>query len=109
MTQTREEENQASQAGIESIDPALLPHILLLDGDELLLPLRLKREDVNKVQAVKFSEEELAKVRKFQGYLNDRGYCDNTFAGLFVYLFNLAFTFHKRVADREADEEEAKP
>jgi len=91
---------------MENIDPQLLPHLLSLDENEVVLPLRLKREDVNKLKAVKLSEEEVGRVRSFQEYLHDRGFLrDNSFASLFVYLFNLAFTWHKQAAAEEAKQE----
>ena len=94
------------EKAIENIDPALLPHLLSLKDDELILPLRVKREDVNKVKAVKLSEHEVERVSTFQEYLYDRGYIpENSFASLVVYLFNLGFTMHKQEADREAEEE----
>ena len=91
---------------VENIEVALLPHLLSLTDDELILPLRVKREDVHKVKAVKLSDPEVEKVATFQEYLYDRGYIpESSFASLVVYLFNLGFTLHKREADREAEEE----
>lgn len=94
--------------GVEDIEPELLQQILSLNENEVIVPLRIQREDVNKVKAVKLSDEELVKVSKLQMYLYDRGYLpDNTFASLFVYVFNLTFTLHQRVADEEAKQEVA--
>ncbi len=97
------------EKAVESIDPALLPLVLSLKDNEVILPLRVKREDVNKVKAVKLSDQEVERVTTFQEYLFDRGYIpENSFAALVVYLFNLGFTLHKQEADREAEEEEAR-
>ncbi len=69
----------------------------------------MKREDVHKVVGLKLSDPEVPKVEKFQNYLFDRGYIrDNTFASLFVYLFNLGFTLHLQLAEEEAKTEEAR-
>ncbi len=87
------------------INPDLLPN-LSLEDDELIVPLKVKREDVNKLKAVKLSDEEVVKVADLQDYLLDRGYIkENSFAALFVYLFNLGFTLHKLAADQEAKQE----
>lgn len=99
-------EAEVQQSGVENIEPELLQQILSLNDNEVIVPLRMKREDVTKVKAVKLSDEEVVKVSKLQGYLYDRGYLpDNTFASLFVYLFNLSFTLHKQVAEHEAKQE----
>jgi len=91
---------------VENVDPQLLPQLLQLDEDEVIVPLKVKREDVNKLKAVKLSDEEVIKVNQFQTYLADRKYIpDNNFAALFVYLFNLAFTRHKQAAEEEAKQE----
>jgi hypothetical protein len=92
---------------LDELNPRLAQMIVNLSDDEVICPLRMKREDVHKVAAVKLSDEETLKVKKFQFYLFDRGYLkDNTFASLFVYLFDLAYTLHSRIANEEADEEE---
>lgn len=94
--------------GVQDIEPELLQQILSLNENEVIVPLRMQREDVHKVKAVKLSDEEVVKVSKLQMYLKDRGYIpDNTFASLFVYVFNLTFTLHQRVADEEAKKEVA--
>ena len=91
---------------MDNIDPALLPHLLTLQDGEVLLPLKVKREDVSKVKAVKLADSEVARVEAVQTYLFDRGYIpENSFAALFVYLFNLGWTQHKKVADLEAAKE----
>lgn len=91
---------------MERIDPELLPHLLSLNDDEVILPLRLKREDVKNVKAVKVSDEELQKINSLQNYLYGRGFIpENSFASLFVYLFNLGFTMHKLAAEEEAKQE----
>ena len=90
----------------ETIDPQLLQQILTLNENEVIVPLRVKREDVSKIKAVKLSDQEVMRVQNLQDYLFDRGYLlDNTFASLFVYLFNLAYTLHKQVAEAEAKKE----
>lgn len=105
VTERREDAMQRS--GVEDIEVQLLQQALSLNENEVIVPLRMKREDVSKVAAVKLSEEEKRRVTEFQDYLHDRGYLpDNTFASLFVYLYNLAYTLHKRIADEEANKEE---
>jgi len=95
---------------VEDIDPQLLQLLLTLDESEVIVPLRMKREDVSKVKAVKLSDEELVRVSKFQVYLYDRGYLrDNTFASLFCYLYNIAYTLHRQLAEEEARKEAATP
>jgi hypothetical protein len=90
----------------DTIDSQLLQHLLSLNPEEVIVPLRVKREDVSKLKAVKLSDQEVLRVQAFQDYLVDRGYLpDNTFASLFVYLFNLAYTLHKQIADDEAKKE----
>ncbi len=91
----------------ETIGPQLLQHVLNLNSEEVIVPLRVRREDVSKIKAVKLSDQEVLRVQAFQDYLADRSYLsDNTFASLFVYLFNLAYTLHKQVADEEAKKEQ---
>lgn len=86
--------------------PELLQQALTLNPEEVILPLRVRREDVSKIKAVKLSDQEVIRVQNFQDYLFDRGYlADNTFASLFVYLFNVTYTFHKKIADAEAQKE----
>lgn len=103
-----EGEQDTREEGIEDIDPRLIQMLVSLDENEVIVPLRMKREDVSKVKAVKLSDEEVVTVSKFQVYLYDRGYLrDNTFASLFVYLFRLGFTLHKQLAEEEARKEEA--
>jgi hypothetical protein len=90
----------------EIIDPQLLQHVLNLNSEEVIVPLRVRREDVSKIKAVKLSDQEVLRVQAFQDYLTDRGYLlDNTFASLFVYLFNLGYTLHKQIAEDEAKNE----
>lgn len=90
----------------ETIDPQVLQHILNLNTEEVIVPLRVRREDVSKIKAVKLSDQEVPRVQAFQNYLTDRGYLlDNTFASLFVYLFNLGYTLHKKIAEDEAKKE----
>jgi len=94
------------QQAVEEIPLALLQQLLTLSDNEVICPLRMKREDVSKVKAVKLSDEEIVRVSKFQAYLYDRGFVqDNTFASLFVYLFDLAFTLHRQAAAEEARKE----
>ena len=88
------------------IDLNLLPQVLALQEGEVILPLQVKREDVSKVKALKLSDEEVPRVDAFQAFLFDRGYIpQNSFASLFIYMFNLVYTVHKQEADAEADEE----
>lgn len=90
----------------EPIDVELLQQLLTLNENEVIVPLRVRREDVHKLKAVKLSDEEVMRVQNLQDYLFDRNYLlDNTFASLFVYLFNLGYTWHKQVAEAEAKKE----
>ena len=90
----------------ETIDPQLLQQILTLNENEVIVPLRVRREDVHRIMAVKLSDEEVMRVQNLRDYLFDRSYLlDNTFASLFVYLFNLGYTLHKQVAEVEAKKE----
>ena len=90
----------------EPIAPQLISQLLTLNESEVIVPLRVKREDVSKIKAVKLSDEEVMRVQNLQDYLFDRGFLrDNTFASLFVYLFNLGYTLHKQVAEAEAKKE----
>lgn len=91
----------------EEIDPRLIEQMLTLNEDEVILPLRVRREDVGRIKAVKLMDVEVERVAAFQDYLFDAKFIpSNTFASLFVYLFNLGYTQHKRVSD-EADKKEA--
>lgn len=88
------------------IDPQLIAQLVSLNDNEVIVPLRMKREDVKRVKAVKLSDEEVEKVKKFQEYLFDRHYLDhNTFAALFCYVYNLGFTLHRQLAEEEARKE----
>ena len=103
-----EVEPEALSSGVVDIDPRLIQQLVSLDDNEVIVPLRMKREDVSKVKAVKLSDDEVIKVSKFQVYLHDRGYLrDNTFASLFCYMFNVCFTMHKQIAEEEARKEVA--
>jgi hypothetical protein len=94
----------------EEISVQLMQQLVTLNPDEIIVPLRVRREDVHRLKAVKLSDEEVTRVDNLQDYLFDRGYlADNTFASLFVYLFNLGYTMHKKIADEEAAKEEKKP
>jgi len=102
------EDQELNRQAVEDIDPRLLQMLLTLDENEVIVPLRMKREEVSKVKAVKLSDEEVVRVSKFQGYLYDRGYLrDNTFASLFCYLYNVGYTLHKQLAEEEARKEAA--
>ena len=91
---------------MEEVSPELMEKLLTLNEGEVIVPLRMKREDVSKVKAVKLSDQEVAAVNNLQAYLYDRGYIpDNTFASLFVYLFNVVYTQHRQVAEEEARKE----
>ena len=101
---------EVNQAGVVDIDPGLIQQLVSLGDDEVIVPLRMKREEVHKVKGVKLADDEVAKVAQFQGYLHDRGYLrDNTFASLFCYLFNVGFTLHKQLAEEEVRKEVAAP
>jgi hypothetical protein len=90
----------------ETADSQLLQYLLNLNPDEVIIPIKVKREEVGKIKAIKLSDQEAVKVQHLQDYLFDRGYIeDNTFASLFQYLFNLAFTLHKYTANEEAKRE----
>jgi hypothetical protein len=95
----------------EDINPELLQQLLTLNEDEVIVPLRVMRADVSKIKAVKLSDQEVATVQNFQDYLFDQKYIlDNHFASMFVYLFNLGYTLHKKVVDEvEKREKEAQP
>ena len=100
------EDQELNRQAVEDIDPRLLQMLLTLDENEVIVPLRMKREDVKKVQAVKLADEEVERVSKFRVYLYDRGYLrDNTFASLFCYLYNVVYTLHKQLAEEEARKE----
>ncbi len=93
----------------EEISIELLQQLVTLDPDEVIVPLRVRREDVKNLKAVKLSDQEVQRVAKLQEYLSDRGFlADNTFASLFVYMFNLTFTMHKQIHDKE-EAKEVKP
>ncbi len=98
-------------AGAEDVfTPEFLQQLLTVSDDEMIAPLRLKRTDVNKVKAVKLSEAEVQRVNTVTAYLHDRGFIpDPTFASLFVYCFNLTYTYHKMAADQEAAQEVTAP
>ena len=84
----------------ENIDPTLLPQLLQLGDDELLVPLKVKREDVNKLKAVKLSAEEVHLVNAFQAYLSDQKFIkENSFAAMFIYMFNLTYARHRQASE----------
>lgn len=88
------------------IPPELLPVLLELGDDDVLLPIKVKREDVNKLKGVKLTEDEVIKVNEFQAYLYDRGHIkENTFAAMFTYIYNLVFGYHRQAAEEEAKRE----
>lgn len=92
---------------VEPIDPNQLLPLLSVRGDGV--PIPINRQDVDKVLAVKVTEQEKAKVQAFADYLCDRGWLkDNTFASLFVYIFDTMWTIHENIANEEAKREEAK-
>jgi len=100
------DESPMDRKGVEEINPQLIEQLVNLNDGEVIVPLRMKREDVHKVKAVKLSGQEEVTVLKLQRYLYDRHYVpDNTFASLFVYLFNLGYTLHRQLAEEEAREE----
>ena len=107
---TPTEEEVLRTSGVEEIDPRLIQMLVSLPEGAVIVPLQMKREDVHKVKAVKLSDNEAVRVSKFQMYLHDRSYLpDNTFASLFCYLFNVAYTMHKHLAEEEARKEAVKP
>lgn len=93
----------------QSLSPeqlSLLQYLIYIGDDETIVPLKVKREEVGRIKAVKLSESEIAKVQNFQEYLASRGYIkEPTFANLFVYLFNWAWTVHSQLAAQEAQKE----
>jgi len=100
----------SEQAVKDLITPELLQHLVALGDDEVILPLRVKREDVRRVKAVKLSDQEVVTVAQLQAFLHDRAYLpENSFAALFVYCFNLTYTQHKAIADAEAEAEAKGP
>lgn len=105
---TNEEERLIGAAAEDVFTPEFLQQLLTLSDDEVIAPLRLKRTDVNKVKAVKLSDDEVQKVNTVMAYLHDRGFIpDPTFASLFVYCFNLMYTYHHKAAAQEAQQEVA--
>ncbi len=104
-----DEEQPIGKSAEDVFTPEVLRLLLTLNEDEMIAPLRLKRTDVNKVKAVKLSEEEVQKVNTVTAYLHDRGFIpDPTFASLFVYSFNLMYHYHRKAAEQEAQQEVAK-
>lgn len=90
----------------DGLDPRLVQMMLTLSDDEVIVPLRMKREDVSKLKGLKLSDAEVERVDEFQAYLYDRKYIPtNTFASLFCYLFNVGYTWHRQIAEAEAREE----
>lgn len=97
---------QQPPAAQNLIPPELMQHLVTLNENEVIVPLRVVREDVNKIKAVKLSDQEIMKVQNLQDYLYDRGFIpDNTFASLFIYSFNLTYTMHAQIASEEAKRE----
>ena len=92
------------EEAVGTVESEALAQALTLENTEVAL--NVKREDVSKIKGLKFSSSEIPRVDAFQEYLFDRGFIpENSFAQLFIYLFNLGYTKHKQVADREAEEE----
>jgi hypothetical protein len=90
----------------EEIDPRLIEQLVTLNEDEVILPLRVMREEVTRIKAVKLSDVEIQRVAAFQDYLFDQKFIpENTFASLFIYAFNVTFTAHKHLSD-ELDRKE---
>ena len=103
-----DEKQPIGESAEDVFTPEVLRLLLTLNEDEMIAPLRLKRTDVNKVKAVKLSEEEVQKVNTVMAYLYDRGFIpDPTFASLFVYCFNLMYHYHHKAAEQEAQQEVA--
>lgn len=95
--------------GVENLTREQLELILKYShSDDMILPLEVPRKDVNNIKAVKVSDIENEKIANFQEYLSLIGYIqENTFAAMFVYIYNLAFTLHKKRAENQAKEEES--
>ncbi len=90
----------------EEVDVALVQQLVTLNPEEVIVPLRIRREEVSKLRAVKLTDQEVIKVQDFQDYLMDTGFlAENTFASLFVYMFNLTYTLHKTIYDAEKKKE----
>ncbi len=90
----------------ENIPTELMQQLVTLNETEVIVPLRVRREDVHRLKAVKLADEEVIRIQNLQDYLFDRKYIpDNTFASLFVYMFNLTFTMHKQIYDVEKAKE----
>jgi hypothetical protein len=89
-----------------AIPPELLQMLVNLNENEVIVPLRVMREDVHRIKAVKFSDAEVVKIQNLQDYLYDRGFLpDNTYTSLVVYMFNLTYTLHQKIAAEEAKKE----
>lgn len=100
---TEDEEVIQEPGPIEELDPEVLFEILT--QNQVVVPLQVQREDVRKIKAVKVSDKELERINNFQSYLyrHPCGYIpEDSFASLFVYIFNLAFTLHKEASEHEA-------
>jgi len=93
------------EEAVEVVESEALAQALNLENTEVALTV--KREDVSRIKGLKFSSSEVPTVEAFQDYLFHRGFIrKNSFAQLFIYIFNLAWTQHKQVVDAEAEEEE---
>lgn len=108
-TETEVKEEQEEQTGILEITEEQLGEILAIaQSPDVIVPIRVPREDVSKIKAVKVSELEKERIANFQLYLFKLGYLtEDSFSSLFAYVFNLAFTLHRQAAEREARKEKA--
>lgn len=93
--------------GVEDFSEEQMKLILAAaQKDDVIVPLQVLRKDVDKIKAVKVSDLELEKITNFQEYLFTLGYIpENSFASLFVYMFNLSFTLHRKEAEIQAKKE----
>lgn len=95
---------------VPMVSPEISRQVLntILDGlndDELLLPLKVKREEVTRIKALKFSAEEVAFVDELQSYLYGEGLLrEKTFTALVIYCLRLTYGYHRalELAKKEA-------
>jgi len=88
------------------VSRALHPQLIQINETEVIVPIRINREKVHNLKAVRVSDDEEVKIQVVQDYLAARELIpENTFASLFVYLFNYTFTALKREADQIAANE----
>lgn len=84
------------------INPEQLKTLLSLNPEDILIKLRVKKEDTGKILSIKLSEEEISLVQAYQDFLLEWGYIpDNSFESLFIYLFNMGCSLNKPVVEHE--------